>query len=395
MKKNNDNEKIDQILRHALSPTEEPNYMLNKQILNTIKEKKDMKKFNRKKAPVMAFTIISVVALGAVSAFGAIKYLSPANVATEIGDTKLADAFSSKNAISINKSQVVGNTKYSLLGMISGKSLSKYVEKDNRGKVKNDKTYIVTSIENTDGSKRPAISDKDYYGNDVIVTPLVKGINPIELNIYTMGGGYSEIVENGVQYRILECDTMEMFADKGVYLAICDNNSFNTIYNYNKTTGAIAPNKEYEGLNLLFDLPMDKSKANPSKAKKYLEELAANNESDKSDNTNEDDTEFDKLITEISSWSAEKIIKNCTKLDKLTQTLTPDKDGYIEYSYTFGKDGQNSEARILASEVLKDNKVGEQVLHNISGSDEDSLYVEMLCKNGDGNVELRVYKFGK
>ena len=393
MKKNNDNEKIDQILRRALSPTEEPSYMLNKQILNTVKEKKYMKKFNRKKAPVMAFTIISVVALGAVSAFGAIKYLSPANVATELGDTKLADAFSSKNAISINKSQVVGNTKYSLLGMISGKSLSKYVEKDNRGKVKNDKTYIVTSIENTDGSKRPAISDNDYSGNDVIVTPLVKGINPSELNIYTMGGGYSEIVENGVQYRILECDTMEMFADKGVYLAICDNNSFNTLYNYNKTTSDIATNKEYEGLNLLFDLPMDKSKANPSKAKKYLEELAANNESDKADNTNENNTEFDKLITEISSWSAAKIIKNCTKIDKLTQTLTPDKDGYIEYSYTIGEDGQSSEARILASEVLKGKQVGEQVLHNISGSDEDNLYVEMLCKNGDGNVELGVYKF--
>lgn len=395
MKKNNDNEKIDQILRHALSPTEEPSYMLNKQILNIVKEKKDMKKFNKKKAPVMAFTIISVVALGAVSAFGAIKYLSPANVATELEDTKLADAFSSKNAIFINKSQVVGNTKYSLLGMISGKSLSKYVEKDNRGKVKNDKTYIVTSIENTDGSKRPAISDKDYSGNDMIVTPLVKGINPSELNIYTMGGGYSEIVENGVQYRILECDTMEMFADKGVYLAICDNNSFNTIYNYNKTTGAITPNNKYEGLNLLFDLSMDKSKANPSKAKKYLEELAANKENDKADNTNEGDTEFDKLITEISSWPTEKIIKNCTKLDKLTQTLTPDKDGYIEYSYTIGEDVQSSEARILASEVLKGKQVGEQVLHNISGSDEDSLYVEMLCKNGDGNVELRVYKFGK
>ena len=37
MKKNNDNEKIDQILRRALSPTEEPSYMLNKQILNTVK----------------------------------------------------------------------------------------------------------------------------------------------------------------------------------------------------------------------------------------------------------------------------------------------------------------------------------------------------------------------
>ena len=126
-----------------------------------------------------------------------------------------------------------------------------------------------------------------------------------------------------------------------------------------------------------------------------MEELAANNESDKADNTNENNTEFDKLITEISSWPAEKIIKKCTKLDKLTQTLTPDKDGYIEYSYTIGEDGQSSEARILASEVLKDKKVGEQVLNNISGSDEDNLYVEMLCKNGDGTVELKVYKFRK
>ena len=139
--------------------------------------------------------------------------------------------------------------------MFSGKSLSEYIKKDAPGKVNNNTTYIVTSIESAAGSKLPIPSYKDYIENDMKI-PFVRGINQSALYIYTIGGGYSEIVENGVQYRILECDTIEMFADKGVYLAICDNNSFNTLYNYNKTTGGITPSKEYEGLNLLFDLPL-------------------------------------------------------------------------------------------------------------------------------------------
>ena len=352
-----------------------------------------MKTINKKKVPVLAFTIMSVIALGTVSAFGAIKYLTPSGIALELGDTTLADAFKSKNAIAINQNKVVGNTKYNLMGMISGKSLSKYVEKSNRDEIKDNKTYIVTSIENTDGSKRPTTSDKNYVGADMIVTPLVKGINPSVLNIYTMGGGYSEIIEDGIQYRLVESDNIEMFADKGIYLAICDSNNFNTIYNYNETTGAITPNKDYNGLNIIFDLPIDKSKANTNKAEKYLADLTSNN--NKEDNTSEADTELDKLIKELSTMSTDKLLKKCTKLDNLTQTLTPDKDGYIKYTYTIPETGQSSEAKVLASELLINKKTNEPALNNIAGSDVDNLYIEMLYKNQDGTITLQVYKYNK
>lgn len=78
--------------------------------------------------------------------------------------------------------------------MFSGKSLSENIEKDDHGKVNNNTTYIVTSIESAASSKLPIPSYKDYIENDMII-PFVRDINQSALNIYTIGGGYSKIVE--------------------------------------------------------------------------------------------------------------------------------------------------------------------------------------------------------
>ena len=54
--------------------------------------------------------------------------------------------------------------------MFSEKSLSDYIEKDAPGKVNNNNTYIVTSIESAAGSKLPIPSYKDYIENDMKIS---------------------------------------------------------------------------------------------------------------------------------------------------------------------------------------------------------------------------------
>lgn len=72
----------------------------------------------------------------------------------------------------------------------------------------------------------PATSEPEYGQDPFFVSPLIKGLKPWQVNITTMNGGYSEAVIDGIMYRLIECDGVEMFADRGVYLAVSNGSSF-------------------------------------------------------------------------------------------------------------------------------------------------------------------------
>ena len=44
-------------------------------------------------------------------------------------------------------------------------------------------------------------------------------------------------------------------------------------YNYNVETGEITENPNFDGVNLLFDLPIDVSKADPDAAAEYINKM--------------------------------------------------------------------------------------------------------------------------
>ncbi len=52
------------------------------------------------------------------------------------------------------------------------------------------------------------------------ISPLVKGLEPWQYNIGTMNGSYCEDIVDGIRYRIIQCDDIEIFADRGVYLSV-------------------------------------------------------------------------------------------------------------------------------------------------------------------------------
>ena len=263
---------LNQILQQALSPDEDVNEHLNDRILSKARENEDM---NRKPRRIPAAVMVAALTLfiGSVTAVAALHYMTPDKVAEVMGDKGLREAFQSDEAITINESQICGELKITLLGMVSGKELSSCVTQenakgDNSIEIKNDKTYIVTAIEKANDS-----ADNLKRDNSVVnlnVSPLVKGLEPWQFNIYTMGGGCMAISENEIEYRITESDNIEMFADRGLYLAVTDGVPSAEAYKYDEVTGEITRNDSYQGINALFHLPIDADKADREAADNYL-----------------------------------------------------------------------------------------------------------------------------
>ena len=260
--------KIDELLKEALIPSEKPDAQLNQEILRKAVEVNNMKKPFFKTIPVVA-AIAAVLATGSLTAYGAWKYLAIEQVVEEIGDKKLADAFKEKGAVNINECQEYGDYKITLMGTVSGDRLSSYLVEDD-GAFITDRTYSVISIEKRDGSPMTDTSD-DNYENNFLASPFIKGENPAFLNIYYMDGGCSSFVKDGVEYRVVDHENIEAFAGRGVYLGVLGSAFYdNNAYNFNNETGEITRNENYEGINALFELPLDKSKADEVKAEKLI-----------------------------------------------------------------------------------------------------------------------------
>ena len=66
---------MDDILKQALTPKDEPDFWLNESILSQSKEAKPMKKMNRKKFASVAFSCALMLGIGSVSVYAAWQYL--------------------------------------------------------------------------------------------------------------------------------------------------------------------------------------------------------------------------------------------------------------------------------------------------------------------------------
>ena len=68
-----------------------------------------------------------------------------------------------------------------------------------------------------------------------------------------------------------------MFADCGVYIGITEGFAFGfgEAFVFDEETGEITPNPDYDGVNVLFDLPLDPSLGDPEKVEQFIESLFA------------------------------------------------------------------------------------------------------------------------
>lgn len=255
---------IDKLLKHSLSSTDAPSDELNMRIKSMIRERHNMRK--SKLTMRIALITAAILAITSFSVFAYFKYLTPQEYAQRFEYTRLAEAFNSDEAIIINQTLSSGGYDITLLGTVFGDNL-----RDIAGGVEPSKTYAVVAIEKQNGTI-PDVSDDDFINYNFSVTPLIKGCPPWHVNIFTMGGSSIVEVIDGVMYRLIECTSVEAFADVGVYIGVtsdifCSNQAFK----YDADTGVISANLNGNDVSVVFDLPLDKSKADPEAAKQFLD----------------------------------------------------------------------------------------------------------------------------
>jgi hypothetical protein len=234
--------------------------------------------------PRRTFSIVAAVLVAAMltatTAFAAWTFLKPAEVVEQVEkNSALAAAFESDSAINVNHTITSGGYDFSFLGMVSGAGLQDVDDNLDIGA-----TYAVLAITNTDGSP---FTNENYYdaGLHFFISPQIKGIAPWQGGSIVMnGGGYAEKIIDGVLYRIISCDNVEIFADRGLYLVASTEIFYsNEAFDYNAQTGEIVARSDFDGASVVFDLPLDKSKADPAKAAAYLASLEAEAETDDTD----------------------------------------------------------------------------------------------------------------
>ncbi len=231
-------------------------------------EREDLSMKKKKiSAKAIALTAAAVCIIG-TTAFAATRFLSPKQIADELGDATLAEHFEKNGTISETKQD--GKYKATVLGTASGREISNF--KASAWDLYPERTYVAVAVEKSDGSEMT-------YDDEILVTPLIGGLDPAEYNVVTMHGGYFAKIIDGVLYRIIECDSLEFFADKNLYIAVTDTTFLNkNQFVSDENTQSIFENESYDGTNIIFDLKLDEKKANPQKAKEYLDSLKEQND---------------------------------------------------------------------------------------------------------------------
>lgn len=222
------------------------------------KEKDPMKTHKIFRVSVIVAALIAVLA---GTAFALSALLSPGEVALRAGNSVLAGAFDSEDSIIINQSVQTGGYTITLQGIVSGKGLTEY-DKEAQA----DKTYIVASVAYTNGQK---ITDVGQTG--ITFSPLVSGYKPWQVNAWTLGGGYSAFVYEGVNYYIFECSSLEIFADHTVYLAAYEGFAPSAGIFTISQEGEIAFADGFTKPHAIFTLPLDSEKADPDAVRQLLE----------------------------------------------------------------------------------------------------------------------------
>lgn len=218
--------------------------------------------FNKTKK--MAVLIAACAALLAVSVSAAVLWLTPAQVAEEYGQPLLAEAFNGPGAIELNETVESGDFSITLLGLVSGRNLDTL-----NPDLETDRTYSVLALRRLDGE--PLENGTFDFGH-YTVTPLVAGTSPAAVNNWTLDAGAGGMARDGVYYYLLDTASIEMFADRTVYMAFYEgfapNNTIFTV----AEDGTIAFADDFAGVHALFTLPLDPSKADRAAAEAFLNE---------------------------------------------------------------------------------------------------------------------------
>ena len=377
---------FDEMMRNALTPSDEPDINLNQKIINQVRRKKNMKTSWFRRMPAAAAAMVIVLLVGSVSVYAAWRLLSPQEVAKEFNDQSLEKAFED-NEITDVETQSYKGYEITLLGLISGDKLSDYgyTTKED-GSIISDNTYSLVAIRREDG--------KDISDEKFLASPYIKGEAPWEVNIFFMGGGKTSTIKDGVLYWIVNCENLECFADQGVYLGVTDGGfPVRDAFLYNNETGEISRNEEYDGINALFRLPFDTSKANPQKAAELLEKWETEADSETDDMSEEDTADAEKRMSE--KWDGDRVKQNAEIIEETIRTIPAGEDGNYHFSWDYQGELGGEATFYHDNDIFMEASPGELVVEFFTIADEsdtEKLIFVTYTKNEDGTITAACYK---
>ena len=380
---------MDELLREALTPMDSPDERLNRQVLRKVKEREKMRRKTR--IPAAAIVAACTLTFGSATVFAAYHYLTPDQAAAETGDEALEKAFLGQDAILVNETQETGGFRITLLGSVAGKNISDFLAWDDQG-LRDERIYTLVAIEKADGSPMPDTGSGDY-GKEAFFTSLyVRGLEPWKYNGASMGGGYSAFVKDGIEYRIMEMDNVQIFADQGIYVGVNSGALYDQdAFLFDESTGELTRNPDYTGVNALFTLPVDKSKADPQAAARCLQEL------ERSFNTPSQPLEMaeNDLAVEdfMSGLTGENIDRRARAVEATRQICTPDADGWFSWSYAL-ENGDSASGSACVRDLFPSGQTGEPAIVGSSYSESgvDGLTMDVCILNEDGTVTFAMYE---
>ena len=220
------------------------------------------------KTKKMAVLIAACIALLAASVSAAMLWLTPAQVAQEHNQPLLAEAFQGPDAIEINETVESGDFSITLLGLVSGRNLDTL-----NPDLEKDHTYSVLALRRLDGEP---LENETFDFISYTMTPLAAGCSPTAVNNWTLDAHAQGFARDGVYYYLLDTASIEMFADRTVYMAFYEggapNNSIFTV----AEDGTISFAEDFTGVHALFTLPLDPAKADRAAADAFVESTGMN-----------------------------------------------------------------------------------------------------------------------
>lgn len=401
---------MDELLKQNLLPDCVPDESLNASILEKAKETQTMK-HKTFRSGAAAAAAIAILAVGSVSAYAAYRYLTPSQVADEITDGgALAKAFESKDAVLVNEIQKTAGYDITLMGLVSGKDLMPVAPEDSLDSISKEKTYAVLAIAKEDGSPMPSMQDDDYQ--IFCASALVKGKSFMDVNNGTLNAGAYAFEQDGVQYQILECDNLEIFANIGVYVGVVEDfGEESHAFTMDKETGEYRVDESYDGVKALFAIPLDKSKSDDAAAEKFFKEIEAEDAQDSDSGTDTQDLDSgteaqDEAADAESSSDEDDLTKEWMhNMVSFKNLLAPDAqeflkqhaEVYFRETYTLNEnEGLCVQTNAGEAEYDKDTLPKEVGVETVSAFSSDETlagtFGDSITKNEDGTYTYTVYR---
>jgi len=275
-----DEQRIDELLIYTPVYSEKNAENIKRLFLQKTSYKTTLKSKPRKHILLAAVIAAIFISLSSISIATYYLLRPAAEVIYGFGFSGLSEVFNGEDALEINASQTAGGYIITLMSIANGNDISDDKLNAVGGGLVDESTFVLIEIRKEDGSPMQKLiyfdqtvkeEDRVIEPDLFYVSPFVKGYQPSDVNSQILVPFGGSMILDGIKYILIECSSLTAFANFGVYIGVTSGDIPNyEAFILNEETGDIVPNQNFKGVNILFELPLDISLADPEKAQEIL-----------------------------------------------------------------------------------------------------------------------------